>query len=307
VKFLHRLWKPLRRTLEDTWAQIQNAQLPTVASSLAYTTILSLIPALAVSFAIFQAFGGMDKLYATIQPFILENLAEGTSDEVIAQIRKFIENAHATTLGAGGLIGLMFTSMSMLNSIENAVNRVWEVSTRRTVFQRIASYWLFITLGPLALAVGLGAATSSAVPLTSLLPSGTGVFALTALLFFGLNKWVPHTRVHTPYAVISGLATAVFWNLAHVGYSLYTSRVVSYSKIYGSLGAVPILLLWIYIAWFVVLCGAALTAAMQKRLAPLTKLPAAGPEAGPEPEDDVSDATSDPEPKAKRVTRRPPA
>ncbi len=273
------LWNALRRTFRDTFIQIRNAQLPVVASSLSYTTILSIIPALAVSFAIFKAFGGLEKVYETIQPFILENLAEGTSDEVIAQIKRFIENAHASAIGVGGFVGLMFTSMAMLSSIEKAINRVWNVPIRRTFFQRIASYWLFITLGPLALSIGLGAATSSSIPLTSFLPSGTGVFLLTAALFFGINKWVPNTRVHTPYAVISGAITAVSFNLAHWGYQLYTSKVVTYSKIYGSLGAIPILLLWIYIVWLIVLSGAALTAAMQKRLAPITHL---DPEGGPQ-------------------------
>ena len=99
---------------KDTLQNMKQAQLLQVASSLSYTTILSLIPLLAVSFAIFQAFGGLKTLNDTIEPFILSNLAEGVSDEVIAKIQGFINNAHASALGIGGLIGLIFTSMSML-------------------------------------------------------------------------------------------------------------------------------------------------------------------------------------------------
>jgi membrane protein len=245
---------------------MKRAQLLLVASSLAYTTILSIIPMMAVSFAIFKAFGGMEKLYQTIEPFILQNLAEGSSTEVIAALRRFVDNTHASAIGITGFVGLIFTSMSMLNSIESAINRVWGAPARRRIFQRIATYWLFITLGPLAASVAVGIASGSSFPLPNLVPSGTGVFLLTILFFTAVFRWVPNTDVHWPYAVFSGIQTAVLLALARAAYGLYTSRVVSYNKIYGSLGAVPILLLWIYIVWAIILTGAAVSAALQHRL-----------------------------------------
>jgi membrane protein len=252
--------------LKDVWGQMKRAQLLLVASSLAYTTILSIVPMMAVSFAIFKAFGGMEKLYATIEPFILANLAEGSSAEVIKMLRRFIDNAHASAIGLTGFVALVFTSMSMLNSIENAINRVWGAPGRRRYFQRIATYWLFITLGPLAASVVVGMASGSSMPLSSLVPDGTGIFLLMVLFFTAIFKLVPNTEVHWPYALIAGIQTAVGIALAKAAYGLYTSRFVSYNKIYGSLGAVPILLLWIYIVWTIVLSGAALSAALQHRL-----------------------------------------
>ena len=250
----------------DTTQQMKQAQLLMVASSLAYTTILSIIPALAVSFAIFQAFGGMEKLYETIEPIVLSNLAQGASKEVISILHQFIDNAHTGAIGVGGLIGLIFTSMAMLSSIEKAINHVWQVKMSRGIFQRISAYWLFITLGPLALSVAIGIATSSQVPIWRLFPSGTGLFLTTVGVFFCVYKWVPHWEVHWQPALFSALATALFWNLARIGYTLYIQSVVTYSKVYGSLAAVPILLLWIYIIWVIVLGGAALTSALQKRI-----------------------------------------
>jgi membrane protein len=242
------------------------AQLLLVASSLAYTTILSIIPVLAVSFSIFQAFGGMEKLYSTIEPFILSNLAEGSSEEAIEAIRRFIGNIHAGALGVGGFIGLVLTTMSMLSSIEKAINKVWKTTTNRPLFNRIASYWFFVTLGPLALSVIVGAVGSADFSLISkFLPGGTGIFVITALGFAIVYKYVPNRHVHWIPAVFSGVVTAMFWNIARIGYALYTTKVVSYSKIYGSLGAIPILLLWIYIVWVIILSGAALSAALQKR------------------------------------------
>jgi membrane protein len=252
--------------VKDTWGQMKRAQLLLVASSLAYTTILSIIPMLAVSFAIFKAFGGMDKLYQTIEPFILQNLAEGSSTEVITALRKFVANAHASAIGITGFVGLIFTSMSMLNSIESAINRVWGAPTRRRIFQKLATYWLFITMGPLAASVAIGFASGSSLPLSSLVPDGTGMFLLTVLFFTAIFRWVPNTDVHWPYALVSGTLTAVLLGLARMGYGLYTHAFAGYNRIYGSLGAVPILLLWIYIVWAIILTGAAVSATLQQRL-----------------------------------------
>jgi membrane protein len=247
------------------WAEIQRAQVFMAASSLAYTTILSFIPLLAVSFAIFQVFGGLHKAYDLIEPFILSNLAEGVSDQVTATLSQFIDNVHTKTVGVGGLIGLIFTSMSMLSSIERVINRIWNVPIRRGLFQRLASYWFFITLGPLALAVALGFAGTSNIEVSKMFfPGGTGIFLVTAAAFTWIYKLVPDTKVSFLYSTVAGLTTATCFSVARVVYQIYTSHFLSYNRIYGSLSAVPILLLWIYIVWLIVLGGAALGAALQR-------------------------------------------
>jgi membrane protein len=256
----------LPKIVRDIVTQFQEAQLFTVASSLAYTTLLSIIPLLALSFAIFQAFGGLSKLYETIEPLILSNLAEGAGDEVLNKLHEYIDNTHAGVVGAGGLIGLIVTCISMLASAEKAINHVWRVKITRSLFHRIASYWLFITLGPLALSIGVGIATSSKIPLVNLLPSGTGLYVIVVLGFTLVYKWVPQTLVRWSFAIIAANVTAVLWTLAKAGYNLYTRQVVSYHKVYGSLGAIPLLMLWIYIEWIIVLTGAALCATLQKRI-----------------------------------------
>ena len=261
LEILHLIY----RVLQDTWAQMKKAQIFTIASSLAYTTILSIIPLLAVSFAIFNAFGGMQKLYKTLEPLVLENLAQGTSDEVISLLRQFIGNTNAGAIGLGGLVGLILTSMSMLSSAERAINTVWQARLSRGLLQRIYAYWFLITLGPLGLSVAVGFATSSNLPLSWLFPHGTGLAIIAVGIFFFIYKWVPHVTVKSWCAMVGALVATFFWVLARSGYSLYTTKVVSYNKVYGSLGAIPIILLWIYIMWTILLGGAALTAALQKQ------------------------------------------
>jgi membrane protein len=117
----------------------------------------------------------------------------------------------------------------------------------------------------LALAVAVGAATSKHIPPFRLFPSGSGLFVIIVAIFFAIYKWVPHCWVRSKFALLSALLTSVIFSLAQAGFRLYTAKVLTYSKIYGSLAAVPLLLIWIYIIWLIVLSGAALTASLQRR------------------------------------------
>jgi membrane protein len=184
------------------------------------------------------------------------------------RIHGLINNVSVGTVGAGGFFGLVFTSMSLMLSIENGFNRIWKVVNTRSYFHRIASYWLFITLGPLALSIGLGIASSEKLPISKFLPNWSGAFALAACLLTLVYKFVPNTFVRWKFALISGFWTAVLWSLTRWGFNLYVDRFASYNKIYGSVAAVPILLFWIYLMWLMVLAGAALSATLQKRLDP---------------------------------------
>lgn len=246
----------------DTLLYMRQAHLVMVASSLAYVTILSIVPALAVAFAIFQAFGGLERLYDVVEPFIIRNLAEAASEQAMAAIRKAVSAAGA--LGAGGTVFLILTTMSMLYNAEAAINRVWQASNRRPLMQRIAYYWFVITLGPLALAAALGLVGN--LGWTRHLPPGGGTFVVSSIVFFLVYKLVPGRHVNWRSALCSALFTACILGAARFGYGVYTKEVVTYNRIYGSLGAVPIILLWIWINWVIVLTGAALGAAVQKRL-----------------------------------------
>jgi len=276
--FIAKLLTPIKQVIVDTHRHAQSAELSLIASSLAYTTILSIVPALAVSFSIFQAFGGLEKLLEHLEPIILENLAQGAGKEATYALRRFISNAHAGALGAGGMLALLITTMSMLASVEKAINRVWKSRIERSWFQRISNYWLFVTLGPIALAVVIGFATTFfkaadgatdaiPVPIKKAIPSALS--ALTPVLFGGyflLYRYVPNRIVRIRSALIAAVFSTFAWTLAKWGYGIYTKKFVSYNRVYGSMGAIPILLLWVYIQWLVVLYGAALSAAVQKRL-----------------------------------------
>jgi membrane protein len=255
--------REIQQLARETWDRTRKASLFDSAASLAYSTLLSIIPLLAVSLAIFKAFGGMEKSYDQIRPFILNNLAEGVGNNVITQLGDFVTNARASTFGLLGFGGLLVTSMSMLLSTESAINRVWAVKKSRTIFQQLVRYLCFILFGPLALSVLVGIASLGKVHLQGVLPPALGTFLLLAAFFFFIYKWVPNAHVRSRYALIAAAATAAAWTAARALYLIYTAHFVSYDKIYGGLGAIPILLLWMYIGWLLILSGAALTATLQ--------------------------------------------
>jgi membrane protein len=109
-------------------------------------------------------------------------------------------------------------------------------------------------------------ATQVMAPLKKVLPGGTSLFVVFSFLFFLIYKYVPSRRVHWAPALTAALTTGIGWNIARFSYNWYVKSFVSYNRIYGSLGAIPVLLLWIYIVWLVILSGAALSAALQNRL-----------------------------------------
>lgn len=263
-------WKSLlekvpQELLRHVWIYFKDSQIFLVASSLAYTTILSIIPLLAVSFSIFQTFGGLDNLLAKIEPYVVENLARGTGEQAIETIRGFISKIHAGALGATGFVGLFITSMSMLNSAENAINRIWRSEVKRGFFQKVSTYWFFISLGPLSFAILLGSLPSDDLNF-KVLPQGVSAALIQFLFFFCIYKWVPTQKVKWMPAAVAAVISTILWKSATYGYEIYTKTVLTYSKIYGSLGAIPILLFWIYICWIIVLTGAAISAAIQNRI-----------------------------------------
>ncbi len=261
---MSRLSKTTAEIAKETLHQVNRAQLMMAASSLAYTTILSIIPLLAVSFAVFQIFGGMEKFYSLVEPFILSNLAEGVNGQVTKLLEGFISNVHPTRLGIVGVTGLIFTGVSMLSSIEGAINRVWEVPLKRTWPHRLLAYCFFVVIGPIALAIILGFATSKDYPISKLIPSSVATFFIIACVLSAAYQLIPDTRVNAKHSFLGGFSTALVLTVAHLVYHLYISKMISYHKIYGSLGAVPVLLLWVYILWLIVLIGSAFTASLQR-------------------------------------------
>ena len=196
--------------------------------------------------------------------------------EAAKKIHDFVQNTQSGTLGVVGMLLLVFVAIRMLANIEATFNDIWGVTQGRSWVSRIILYWATITLGPLLLAGALGLASSPHFQATKGAVSGTVIgnfiFELLPLvmlwLVFALTyQLVPHTKIHFGAALVGGIVGGTLWHLNNVFGFLYVSRVVTNSKIYGSLGLVPVFMAGLYFSWLILLFGAQVAYAFQNRRA----------------------------------------
>ena len=255
-----------------------------LSAALTYQVIFALVPLLVVMLAVVKGVGGFASVGGRVQEFILHSIlprigdasvkgAEGGTD-LAKQIDTFINNVNGPALGAIGLAALAYTSLSLLTSIENVFNRIWGIKNPRTILRRLTVYWTFLTLSPILLAASLsmtGVVQNNHLYLwlTTHVPYfGTATLVLTPyivawILFTGFYVFMPNTRVHPGAALIGALISGTAWEGMKTVYFWYNTHVVTNYKFYGSLGTIPVFLLWIYLSWIIVLFGAEVAFAAQ--------------------------------------------
>jgi len=265
--------KHLRAAWEFTVALVtrfREERVTQTAGSLTYTTLLSLVPLFTVALAVSTAFPVFNEWIGALQLFILENVLPDTPavNTLIEQINSFSENAARLT--AIGIAGFIVTSVMLMLTIDNALNRIFRVQRRRSIVQNIFIYWGVITLGPLfiggsisstyfALRQAAGASPYS-IPADALV--GVVPLVLTCGALMLLYAVVPARRVEWRHAVLGGLLAGIGFEIAKRGFAIYLSRVPTYALIYGAFATIPIFLIWLYLSWVVVLTGAVFTAVL---------------------------------------------
>jgi membrane protein len=235
------------------------------ASALSYTTVLSIVPFLAVAFSVAKGLG----LYNSPQVRgILLRLFAGRED-VADQILLYIQNTNLQTLGAVGTILLLFTAVSLLFNIEVAVNAAWGMAPKATVWSRFTNYFVFIVLCPPLLFAALSVTASlQALDVTHRLLeisfiSGAEKILLTIapvltiwVVFYLLYQFLPNTRVKPASALLGAVTAGTVWQVVQWAYLKFQFGSASYNAIYGSFAQIPLLLVWLYVSWVIVLLGA---------------------------------------------------
>ena len=239
---------------------------PANAGSLAYTTLLSLVPLMAVMLAIFSAFPVADKVTEVIQHFIFDNFVPASGAAVQDYLGKFSENAGR--MSGVGTVALLFVALMLMEAIDSALNDIWEVRRQRSFLKKFMIYWAVLSLGPVLIAVSVLASTYLiSLPLvTEVTATGWGHRMLgwipigaSALAFGLVYLLVPNRDVKGWHAMLGGLLAAWLFELAKDGFALYVTTFPSYQTIYGAMAAIPLFLLWLYLTWLVVLLGAEFT------------------------------------------------
>ncbi len=245
------------------------------ASSLTFTTTIALVPLITVALAVFTAFPMFAKFQDVLQRWLIESLVpDNIARQVLGYLNQFA--GKASRLGVAGLAILLGTALALIFTIDRTLNSIWRVKKPRPFGQRVLVYWAAVTLGPLLLGASLSI-TSYAITASKGVVGGLpgGITFLLDSLQFGLVAagtaamfhYVPNTYVRCGHAWMGGLFVSAGMELARKGLAMYLAKVPTYSVVYGAFATVPILLIWIYVAWVIVLLGAALTAYLPSLLA----------------------------------------
>jgi membrane protein len=238
------------------------------AGSLTFTTLISLVPLFTVGLAVFTAFPMFANFQKALERFLFQNLVpESIARPVMSGVSRFA--GQASQLGTLGFVLLILAALALLMTIDRSLNDLWRVRRRRSWTRRVLLYWTLLTLGPLVLGAIL-ALTSWAVSASrgwvGALPGGlswvveTIQFLLVAGGAAALFHGVPNAPVRWSHAAAGGVFVALGTEVAKAGLGWYLTAVPGLRSIYGAFAVVPIVLLWVYLMWVVVLLGAVVAA-----------------------------------------------
>lgn len=238
------------------------------SASLAYTSLLSIVPLMALAFGMFASFAVSNEHLPQVRRFILKQFVPDVAsvDTALAYLTKFSESL--SSLNAIVMLFVVFTSILLLNSIEYALNEVWQVYEPRSISHRVAIFCAILVIAPALVISAYYFSTARLEPFLAGMAAGSFVtliynwllpFLIDFLAFVSLYYLVPKAPVKLSSACFGAFLTAILFALAKEGYAVYIVSFASYSAIYTTLAAIPVSLLWLYIGWTVVLFGAELS------------------------------------------------
>lgn len=247
---------------EEYW----NGLLTLQAMGLVYTTLLSLVPFLAVAFSVLKAFGVQQQ----VEPFLMQAFAPlgPQGDDIARRIIDFVNNLRVGVLGTLGLAGLFFTVFSLLSQVEGALNYIWKVRRSRSLARKFSDYFSLALVGPVLVftAFALIASAQNHALLRTLLQTeyvGTVVAVATRIApfiflctaFTLVYKLIPYTRVSFVSALVGGITAGILWQLASAAFAAFVSNSVYYTAVYSSFAILIVFFFWLYIGWVIVLVG----------------------------------------------------
>lgn len=263
-----------------------DGQISLRAMSLVYTTLLSLVPLLALGFSLLKGLGVHNSLEPALARFLAPLGEQGA--ELSRNIIAFVENIKVGVLGSLGVVLLLYTVLSMIQKVADSFDFIWRVQVRRRLAQRLTEYLSLLLVGPAAIVLALGVTasllSSSAVEwLAAYEPFGFLIYLLGRLipyvvivgLFTFLYAFVPNTRVRLRAAFGGGLLAGFLWQSASLAFASFVAGSTNYNAIYSGFAIVIFLLIWLYVGWLILLVGCQLAYYLQhpERLAPSTTLP----------------------------------
>lgn len=279
----HRIWDPLpadagwwrwqavgaARIAVCVGRDVQSGALGMRAMGLVFTTLLALVPLIAVSFSVLKGFG----VHNQIEPALLQFLAPlgERSHEITERIVGFVDNIKVGVLGAVGVALLLYTAVSLVQKVEEAFNFTWNVERRRTLARRFSDYLSVMVIGPLLvfLALGITATFTSATAVQAVMqiePFGYLLRFVTRLTpyllviaaFTFIYVLIPNTRVRLRHALYGGVVAGVLWETVGRLFATFVATSTNYTAIYSSFAILLLFMIWLYLSWLILLLGSSI-------------------------------------------------
>ena len=256
-----RLLITVLRFLNELKAQFVKDTVVVRASGMAYTTLLAIVPLVAVLFSVLSAFSSFAEYKDQIQTWLFSQIVPAKSGEVLEYINQFTANTKA--LGALSTLLLVITSLLLFDNIEKNFNALWGVTRKRSTIQRFITFTNVLMWGPILFAMSFLVSGKIRLFISSnpLLDIGFvtrflfGIlpYLFTAFAFVLMLVVVPATKVRWRSALLGGLIGGAIWEVGKVLFTQTTAKSITYNAIYGSIAVVPIFLVWLYVTWIIVL------------------------------------------------------
>ncbi|WP_162175140.1 YihY family inner membrane protein [Fodinicurvata fenggangensis] len=239
-----------------------------MAAGLSYSSLLALVPLLAIALGLLAAFPAFDEARDSLREMLFQAIPPDQAARANEHLDSFLRNASKLT--APGVIGLGVTALLLLSNINSAINTIWRVRQERPLVLRFLVYWALLTLGPILLGASLSITSyafatvhsSGALEATSMVLSRVFAILLAMLGCASFYILVPNRPVSPTAGFAGGLLAAILLEILKYGLGLYVGQVPSYQAVYGALSVLPIFLIWMFLAWVVILLGAQLAAAL---------------------------------------------
>jgi len=269
-------WRNTARTLRQRFREDRLGQ---TAGSLTFTTTIALVPMVTVALAVFTAFPMFGDFQTVLQKRLVESLVpDNISRQVLGYLSLFA--SKASRLGVVGVTALLLSALALVFTIDRTLNAIWRVRKRRPLAHSMLLYWTAITMGPLLMGASLVMMSQFVAVSRGVVPDSFGnlrwlfstlEFLLLAWAVSALYRFVPYTQVRWTHALVGGVWVASATEIARKVLAYYFGQMPTYSVVYGAFATVPILLVWIYLAWSIVLIGAVLVANLPSLLGGISR------------------------------------
>lgn len=270
--WLEKIPRFYRELAIDIVMRLKSERIHITAGYLTYVTLMSLVPLMVVMFSIMTAFPLFAEVKEAFESFIYQNFVPTSGNVIQEHLSNFVNNASKMSVIA--LSFLFLFAFLLMSAIDNSLSHLWKIKKKRRFMVTFSTYWLVLTLGPvlISISIALSSYLFSFVADTSVDNTSIGrgflvllPFIVSLLAFNFLYVAVPNKRVSMKYAFAGAFFAALAFEIAKKAFAFYVQQLPSYQAIYGTLSLIPILFLWMYLSWNIVLLGALLTVSLEQQ------------------------------------------